>query len=315
MSARDGRGRDASARGTNKTSANKAAATPAGAERPDARDSDGKRSDAKRPDAKRPEPDRAGAPRASKARRAPVDADHDAAAQTPAQDDPGPLWRRLVVAVRGGIGELGEAIAESQALRILDQEIRDADAELARARIELGELRAHYKVALERQQAAAAKVAEFEGYALKALKAEDEALAREVAARVAQLEQQRDAEAADAERHRLRVEAARKAIAQQESTMRRLRQQVDTVRATDNVQRAQATLAHRRLQAGGRAQTALQALERIRRRQAERGARLDVDAEADDGDDALADKLRRAGILDAGDDGADAVLARLKRRR
>lgn len=311
MSARDGRGRGATAGGTKKASAEKAAVKPAGAEGPDVGP----------PGAKRPDSERAGEPRASAARRnadasaAAAAADRDAAAQAPAPDDPGPLWRRLVMAVRGGIGELGEAIAESQALRILDQEIRDADAELARARTELGELRAHYKVALERQQAAAARVSEYEGYALKALKAEDEALAREVAARVAQLEQQRDAEAADAERHRLRVEAARKAIAQQESTMRRLRQQVDTVRATDNVQRAQATLAHRRLQAGGRAQTALQALERIRRRQAERGARLDAQAEPDEGDDALAEKLRHAGILGAGDDGADAVLARLKRRR
>ena len=224
-----------------------------------------------------------------------ADPDVGATADHPPQDDTGPLWRRLVVAVRGGIGELGEAIAESQALRILDQEIRDADAELVRARIELGELRAHYKVALDRQQAAAARVAEYEGYALKALKARDEALAREVAAKVAQLEQQRDAEAAEAERHKTRIEAARKAIAQQESSMRRLRK--------------------RGLQAGGRAQTALQALERIRRRQAERGARLDVEAESDDGDDALAEKLRRAGILDNDNDGADAVLARLKRRR
>ena len=286
MSARDGRGRDAAAASgpAKKKNATRTAKPAAGAQ-PDSQD------------------EAASAHRAA------------AAADTPQQDDTGPLWRRLVVAVRGGIGELGEAIAESQALRILDQEIRDADAELARARVELGELRAHYKVALDRQQAAAARVAEFEGYALKALKAEDEALAREVAAKVAQLEQVRDAEADEAERHRTRIEAARKAIAQQESTMRRLRQQVDTVRATDNVQRAQATLAHRRLQAGSRAQTALQALERIRRRQAERGARLDVEAETDDSDDALADKLRRAGILDAVDDGADAVLARLKRRR
>ncbi len=286
MSTRGGRGRDAAAAsGPAKKKAATRTAKPAAGAQPDSQD------------------DAASAHRAA------------AAADTPQQDDTGPLWRRLVVAVRGGIGELGEAIAESQALRILDQEIRDADAELARARVELGELRAHYKVALDRQQAAAAKVAEFEGYALKALKAEDEALAREVAAKVAQLEQVRDAEADEADRHRARIEAARKAIAQQESTMRRLRQQVDTVRATDNVQRAQATLAHRRLQAGGRAQTALQALERIRRRQAERGARLDVEAEADDDDDALADKLRRAGILDAAADGADAVLARLKRRR
>lgn len=233
----------------------------------------------------------------------------------PADDTDGsPLWRRLVVAVRGGINELGEAIADSQALRILDQEIRDADAELARARIELGELRAHYKLALERQHTAAAEVTEYEGYALKALKSGDDTLARAVATKVAQLEGERDARAEEAGSHKARIETARKAIAQRESAIRRLHQQVDTVRATESMQRAQAAVANRHLGTDTRLQTALQALERIRRRQAERGARLDVEAEAND-EDALLDRLRRAGILEKKDDGAEAVLARLKRRR
>jgi hypothetical protein len=51
----------------------------------------------------------------------------DDVAQEPTPE-PSALWRRLVTAVRGGVSELGEAIADSQALRILDEEIRDNDA-------------------------------------------------------------------------------------------------------------------------------------------------------------------------------------------
>mgnify|MGYP000966315109 CR=1 FL=1 len=96
------------------------------------------------------------------------------------------VWQRLVAAVRGGVNELGEAIAESQALRILDQEIRDHDAELHRVRATLAETLARTHVANERLAAANAKLAEYEGYAVKALKAGEDALAREVAAAVGQ---------------------------------------------------------------------------------------------------------------------------------
>ena len=44
------------------------------------------------------------------------------------------VWRKLLTAVRGGAHEVGEAVVDSQALRILDQEIRDADDELHRSR-------------------------------------------------------------------------------------------------------------------------------------------------------------------------------------
>lgn len=40
------------------------------------------------------------------------------------------VWSKLLTALRGGANEMGEAMVDSQALRILDQEIRDADLEL-----------------------------------------------------------------------------------------------------------------------------------------------------------------------------------------
>jgi phage shock protein A len=212
-----------------------------------------------------------------------------------ASPEPSALWRRLVTAVRGGVSELGEAIADSQALRILDEEIRDNDAELRRVRTSLAETMARCKVAQERLAAANAKLEEYEGYALKALKSGEDALAREVASRIAQL---------------------RRMATQFEAGINRLKQQVDTVRATETVQRAQAAMAERRRDADGRVRTALDSLARIKRRQAERDAHLDTVeiAESDGFDASLEARLKRAGII-AEEDRAEAVLSRLKHRQ
>ena len=222
------------------------------------------------------------------------------------------LWRRLVTAVRGGVNELGEAIAESQALRILDQEIRDNDAELHRVRAALAETMARYKVAQEHLAASNAKLDEYEGYALKALKAGEDTLLREIAAKISLLEIERDGHAGQVSGFADGIAHLRKVAAQYESTINRLKQQVDTVRATESVQRAQAAVAQRREGADVRVRSALDSLERIKRRQAERGAQMEV-AEAMVDDDALDAKLRKAGII-ADDDRAEAVLARLKQK-
>ncbi len=229
--------------------------------------------------------------------------------------EPSALWHRLVTAVRGGVNELGEAIADTQALRILDQEIRDNDAELHRVRAALAETMARYKVAQEHLAAANAKLDEYEGYALKALKAGEDALLREIAAKIALLEIERDGHASQVSGYADGIAHLRKVVAQHETTIKRLKQQVDTVRATESVQRAQVAVAQRREGSDVRVRTALDSLERIKRRQAERSAQLEA-AEAiagDPQDDALDAKLRQAGII-ADDDRAEAVLARLKQK-
>lgn len=229
--------------------------------------------------------------------------------------EPSALWHRLVTAVRGGVNELGEAIADTQALRILDQEIRDNDAELHRVRAALAETMARYKVAQEHLAAANAKLDEYEGYALKALKAGEDALLREIAAKIALLEIERDGHASQVSGYADGIANLRKVAAQHETTIKRLKQQVDTVRATESVQRAQVAVAQRREGSDVRVRTALDSLERIKRRQAERSAQMEA-AEAiagDPHDDALDAKLRQAGII-ADDDRAEAVLARLKQK-
>ncbi len=240
----------------------------------------------------------------------------DAQADTAQSEGSSALWRRLVAAVRGGVSELGEAIADSQALRILDQEIRDNDAELHRARIALGETLARYKVAQDKLAANERKLDEYEGYAMKALTTGEDALARELAAQIALLEVERDGESGRVDEFADGVAKLRKVVAQYEATIKRLKQQVDTVRATDSVQRAQSAVARRRDASDTRVRTALDSLERIKRRQAEHGAHLHGQEEAvgKSDDDALQAKLRRAGII-ADDDRAASVLARLRKKQ
>ena len=93
-------------------------------------------------------------------------------------------------------------------------------------------------------------------------------------------------------------------------------QQTDTVKATESVQRAQATVAGRYTGSQSRVQTALDSLERIKQKHAERGARMESAAELaqSSSEDALDAKLRAAGIT-ASAGNAQSVLERLKAQR
>lgn len=225
------------------------------------------------------------------------------------------IWSKLLTALRGGANEVGESLVDGQALRILDQEIRDADLELRRSKEALAEIMAKHKLAEDRLANSRDKVAEYEAYAMKALEGGDEPLAREVAAKIALLESSRDGDEHQAKQFAASIVDLRKAIAQAEGNIRRLKQQLDTVKATESVQRAQATVAHRYSGSQSRMQTAVESLERIKQKQAERGARMDAAAELakDEGQDALDVKLRQAGII-ADAASADSVLERLKQK-
>lgn len=226
------------------------------------------------------------------------------------------VWSKLLTAVRGGAHEVGEAVVDSQALRILDQEIRDADEELHRSREALATIMAKQKLAAEQVNRLAAKVSEYEAYALKALDAGNETLAREVAEKIANLEAQLGTEREQAEAYAKSVAQLRKAISQAEGNIKRLKQQVDTVKATESVHKAQLAVSQRHGGSQAKMHTALESLERIKQKQAERAARMEATAELAaeaDIDEALDGKLRAAGIVpDAGS--ADSVLARLKNR-
>ncbi|VXC16760.1 PspA/IM30 family protein [Pseudomonas sp. 8O] len=224
------------------------------------------------------------------------------------------VWSKMLTALRGGANEVGEAVVDGQALRILDQEIRDADVELRKSKEALAEIMARHKLASDKVTKSAVSIAEYEQYALKALDAGNETLAKEVAEKIANLEVEQAGEREQAEGFAASVAQLRKAVTQAEGNIKRLKQQVDTVKATESVQKAQMAVAQRYGGSQAKLQTAVESLERIKQKQAERAAKMEASAElaaTSAPDDSLEAKLRAAGIK-ADNASADSVLARLK---
>jgi len=223
------------------------------------------------------------------------------------------MFSKLITLFRGGAHEAGAAVVDANALRILDQEIRDADAALNRARDDLAALVARRRI-LEKEVAGLSDQAgRYEGSARAALAKGDEALAREVAQRIAELEQEVATKTPQLADMRAAEEKMHETIAATQQRVEGLRREIEVVKVNESVQRAQAAVAARGSGAQASLGSAADSLKRIKERQAVREERFRAAAELEDrrtGAD-LDAKLQAAGLLPGGTS-ADDVLARLK---
>ena len=226
------------------------------------------------------------------------------------------IWAKVATAVRGGVSEAGEAIVDKQALRILEQEIRDADNALGRSKEALTGIIAKRKLADKKVGSLKSSLTEYEGYAMKALDKDDDGLAVEIAEKIAGLETELLGEEGLAKAFSESEGQLRKTVGQTEANLKRLKQQVDTVKATESVQRSQAAVAARHSGTGSSMRSALDSLERLKSKQAERAAKFEAASELAESTEevSLDAKLKAAGIVDGGASGGD-VLARLKAKR
>lgn len=226
------------------------------------------------------------------------------------------IWAKVATAIRGGVSEAGEAIADNQALRIMDQEIRDADNALRKSKDALTSIIAKRKLADKKTAGLKTSLTEYEGYAMQALDKGDETLATEIAEKLAGLETELMGEEGIAKSFADSEAQLRKSVSQTEANLKRLKQQVDTVKATEIVQKSQAAVAARHSGAGSSMRSALDSLERLKTKQAERAARFEAASEIAESTEevSLDAKLKAAGIVGGGASGGD-VLARLKAKR
>jgi len=225
------------------------------------------------------------------------------------------ILNKVMTAIKGGINEVGEAIVDGQALRILDQEVRETSEELNLTKGNLTAMMAKRKVSEEKVAEFNQQIKEYESYVIKALDQGDKNLAHEIAEKVAELEKRKDSEVIAEKGYANNLEQLRHSVNQSEMQIKRLRQQVDTVRATESVQRAQAAVSKRHDGSDARLQTAMDSLQRIKDKQALKASRMDaVDELAEDQVvNSLQDKLEAAGIV-PGSNEAEKVLARLQEK-
>ena len=217
------------------------------------------------------------------------------------------ILKSLFTLGKSFISQAEESIEETQGVRMLEQHIRDAKAELDKAGKSRVDLLARVKLSHDKLKDLRERKASLEARALEALsKNVNPSLINEVAEEIARLENLITA--------RDGVEKAVTATAQR---IAQFEQQMEVVKATEAMQRAQQAVTTSTVGASSSVSTAAESLKRLQTRQAERQARLDAAAQLEkvaDGRD-LDEKLAEAGIGGSNKSNAQDVLARLQRQQ
>lgn len=223
------------------------------------------------------------------------------------------VFGKLFTALHGGVNEAAEAIADTQAIRILEQEMREADTELRKSSEALTTIIAKQKLSEQKISDINNSITEHESFTMQALEKGDEALALEVAEKIAEMQNQKDTEQQFLDQFTASATQLRKSTAEAKHTIRSMKQQIDTVKATEAVQKAQTAVSSQHLGANSKMKTASESLARIKEKQEQRRAELSAAKEmaADESGDSLKEKLKSAGIGSASS-GANDILERIR---
>lgn len=226
------------------------------------------------------------------------------------------IFKKLITAVRGGASEVGEAIVDTQAIRILEQELRDSKAALDEAKTNLTAIMAE-KMGVDRKvKDLNEKINEHEAYAIQALDKGDESLALDVANKIAEFEHELTIQQGIVDGYETKVATLKKLIRQTERNIQAMSREISVVKTTEKVQQANDLASAQYSGSNSALQSATDSLERIKERQQKRedqaAAAMELEVEEKGHD--LQDRLEKAGIVDTGSTGAS-VLARLKTKK
>lgn len=152
------------------------------------------------------------------------------------------ILSKVVTAIKGGLTEASEAIVVSQAVRISEQEIREAEEEMNQSKDFLASMVARQKISEDKANNLQLQIDEFEGYAVKAHANDDEILAKDMAAKICVLESRLASEHEAREGFADSANALRVAIAKTEKDVKHMKAQLDPVEATEYVRRAEAAI-------------------------------------------------------------------------
>ena len=221
------------------------------------------------------------------------------------------VWKKLITAAKGGANEAAQSVVDSQAIRILEQEIREAKEELRKSDHARTQILAKCKLSQQKVDGFNQSIAEYEAHARKAIDTDRE-LALDCAQKVSELKAERDQEQQYLDQFNASEKQLAKNIQQAKANLRRLEQQVDMVKATESVQKAQVAVSSRHMGANSKMKTATESLSRIQEKQKMRTAELEAAEElaSSESSDDLEKRLAAAGIK-GGQSSADDELARI----
>lgn len=210
---------------------------------------------------------------------------------------------RLFKAAQGGVNETMEKIGDANAITIIEQQMRDAEAALGKAKFELAGL-------MGKAQTAAARVAELQVKGARDNELvqrllgkgtpEDEKLALEVANRLTTVQQELTKAQGDVDMLENTSAKLRATVTKLTAKISEMRREIDTARVTEQVQNAQSAIVSSGLGAASTLSSAGDSLKRLRERQIQKQAHFDAQERIDeiDGGGDLDARLASAGVLE-----------------
>lgn len=221
--------------------------------------------------------------------------------------------QKILTAIRGSARELGEAVVDTQAMRIFEQEIEDSKASLAEAKEGLTEIVAK-KMSTERNlEQTKSEISENESYVAKALEKSDEALALEIAGKIAKLEAKEEEVAGELASYNKNVELLKSQIQEAEKVIADHERELAMVKTRDSVHQATKSVTQTVTANDSSIGSARESLDRIKQKQQGEQDKLDagIQLREEMSGDNLDKKLMESGIK-VEKHSADEVLARLK---
>jgi len=223
------------------------------------------------------------------------------------------ILKDLFSAIKGNINDAGEAIIDSQAMTILEQEIREAKEGIAKATVSIRNLKAQ-AIKFDKKSAELAEdISEYTAKAKGALAQGNEDLARKVAVKIAELTDEKVGVDEQAQDLTAQSDRLYKIVKEREASIEKNKIELEKLKTYEQVQKTQVAVAAAMPTNDSGAKRVQRAMERVKTRQEDAESKMDADkwladlAEGNDLDQQLAD----AGISEAGTN-ADDILAKLK---
>ncbi len=224
------------------------------------------------------------------------------------------IWRKVGTLFRASACEPAEKLVDANALRIMAQEIRETEQAMVLAKRELATLMAEGKQLLRSNTDLEAAIAQREDQAQTALSKGEDALALELAERIAADENLLREQRQHAEQLATQESSLRQQLRDAARNLQHFKREMSLARANRNAEQVMRHLGRQTVGLNAHLGDLAESLERINHRQTRfrdmNEALTELDQDASGGD--LEERLRRAGIQ-TGQADAEAVLARLRK--
>jgi len=227
------------------------------------------------------------------------------------------VLKKIITAVRGGAREVGEFVVDANGTRIFEQEIKDAETHLRKAKQDLTDVMAKQMQAGRKVVSIKNEIAEHENYAGQALQKDNEELALEIAEKISQLEIDLVEQETVHNSFLDHVKRLKDLVKKTERQLKDYERQLSMVKTTESVQKASAAITNNFASSNSKMISAKDSLERIKQRQQNTFDRLAAaeQLESENSDKSLGERMKAAGIGDSNEQSANSVLDRIKAKQ